>query len=48
MSLPRLLALSLLLAVAVPAAAGAETADLRRKITVNGQSSALVATTPRG
>jgi uncharacterized protein YggE len=43
MSLPRLLALSLLLTVAAPAVAGAQSADLRRKVTVNGQSSALVA-----
>jgi uncharacterized protein YggE len=43
MSLPRLLALSLLLAVAVPSVAGAQSADLRRKVSVNGQSSALVA-----
>jgi len=43
MPLLRLLALSLLFAVAVPALAEAQSADLRRKITVNGQSSALVA-----
>ena len=43
MPLPRLIALSLLFAVAVPALAEAQSADLRRKITVNGQSSALVA-----
>jgi len=43
MSLPRLLALSLLLTVTVPAVAQAQSADLRRKISVNGQSSALVA-----
>jgi len=43
MSLPRLLALTLLLAVAVPAVAAAQSADLRRKVTVNGHSSALVA-----
>jgi uncharacterized protein YggE len=42
-SLPRQLALSLLFAVAVPSFAQAQSADLRRKITVNGQSSALVA-----
>ena len=43
MPLLRLLALSLLFAVAVPALAEAQTVDLRRKISVNGQSSALVA-----
>lgn len=43
MSLPRLLALSLLLTVAVPAVAQAQSADLRRKISVSGQSSSLVA-----
>lgn len=43
MLLLRLLALSLLLAVAVPAVAPAQTADLRRKLSVTGQSSTLVA-----
>jgi uncharacterized protein YggE len=41
--LPRLLALSLLFALAAPALAEAQTVDLRRKISVTGQSSALVA-----
>ena len=43
MPLPRLLALSLLFAVAVPAVAEAQSVDLRRKVTVTGQSSTLVA-----
>lgn len=43
MSLPRLLALTLLFALAAPAFAGAQDVDLRRKISVNGQSTALVA-----
>jgi uncharacterized protein YggE len=43
MSLPRLLAVSLLFALVVPALADAQTVDLRRKITVRGQSSTLVA-----
>jgi uncharacterized protein YggE len=43
MSLPRLLALTVLFAVAVPAVAEAQEPDLRRKVTVTGQSSALVA-----
>jgi uncharacterized protein YggE len=43
MSLPRLLSLIVLLTVAVPALADAQTVDLRRKISVNGQSSSLVA-----
>lgn len=43
MSLPRLLAVSLLFALVVPALAEAQTVDLRRKITVRGQSSTLVA-----
>lgn len=43
MSLPRLLAVSLLFALVVPAFAEAQTVDLRRKITVRGQSSTLVA-----
>ena len=43
MSLPRLLALSLLFALVVPALAEAQDADLRRKVTVRGHSSALVA-----
>ena len=42
MSLPRLLALSLLFTVAVPALAAAQSVDLRRKVTVTGQSSTLV------
>jgi uncharacterized protein YggE len=43
MSLPRLLAVTLLLTVAVPALAEAQSVDLRRKVTVNGQSSSRVA-----
>ena len=43
MSLPRMLALSLLFAVAVPTLAEAQDVDLRRKISVTGQSSTLVA-----
>jgi uncharacterized protein YggE len=43
MSLPRLLALSLLFALAAPAFAGAQDVDLRRKLSVTGHSSALVA-----
>ena len=43
MSLPRLLAVSLLFALMVPALAEAQTVDLRRKISVTGQSSAVVA-----
>ena len=43
MPLLRLLALSLLFAVAVPALAEAQSADLRRKVSVTGQSSTLVA-----
>lgn len=43
MSLPRLLALSLLFAVAVPSVVQAQDADLRRKVSVRGQSSTLVA-----
>ncbi len=43
MSLPRLLSLVVLLTVAVPAVAPAQSVDLRRKISVNGQSSARVA-----
>ena len=43
MPLPRLLALSLLFAVAVPALAEAQAVDLRSKVTVRGQSSTLVA-----
>jgi uncharacterized protein YggE len=43
MSLPRLLALTLLLTVAVPALAEAQDVDLRRRISVSGQSSAVVA-----
>jgi uncharacterized protein YggE len=40
---PRLLALSLLFAFAVPAFAQAQEVDLRRKVSVRGQSSTLVA-----
>jgi uncharacterized protein len=43
MLLLRLLALSLLFAVAAPVLAEAQSVDLRRKITVTGQSSTLVA-----
>lgn len=43
MSLPRLLAVPLLFALVIPAFAEAQTADLRRKISVTGQSSTLVA-----
>lgn len=43
MPVPRILVLSLLVALALPAFASAAAADLRRKISVVGQSSTLVA-----